>query len=327
MTLPAMAEQQPRLLSPQGLTEPRALEFARPAEFAGPLTLRPEAIVDGAYVRLSDIFDNLPPRQDAVVATAPRLGDSVVFDVEWLKRVARQHALDWGPVSRFDQVIVVRASDVVGRSQIVEALRPHLIDNGMPVQAEIKLNGTSEGIRIQTATGAQVGVSDLQYDPGRQRFTATLDIPAGSPTPQRLRVAGQIYLTTAVPVLRSTMRHGEMITADDIDYVTLRVDQLKRDTLTDPEQLIGRTPRRFVQAGAPLTDIQVERPRMVSKGSVVTMSYRTPFMTLTTQGRAMEHGGLGDQVRIQNMQSNTTVTAVVTDHNAVTVQHGRSSGQ
>lgn len=136
-------------------------------------------------------------------------------------------------------------------------------------------------------------------------------------------MSGEVFLTTAVPVLRKTLRHGDIITADDIDYVTLRVDQLKRDTLSNPDQLIGRTPRRFVQAGAPITETQIERPRMVSKGAVVTMSYSTPFMTLTTQGRALEHGGLGDQIRVQNLQSNTTVTAVVTDHNAVTVQHGR----
>lgn len=312
-------------LSPQGLTEPRALESARPAEFAEPLALRPEVTVDGAYVRLSDIFDNLDPSRDAVVAAAPRLGNSAVFDADWLRRVARQHALDWAPRSRFDQVLVVRDTDVVGRGQIIEELRPALIEQGMPEQAEIRLTGTSETLRIPTAAGAEVAVTDLQYDPGRQRFSAALEVPAGSPTAQRLRINGQVFLTTAVPILRTTMRRGEVITADDIDYVTLRVDQLKRDTLTDPDQLIGHTPRRFVQAGAPVTEIQVERPRMVSKGAVVTMSYSTPFMTLTTQGRAMEHGGLGDQVRIQNLQSNTTVTAVVTDHNAVTVQQGRAA--
>lgn len=200
--------------------------------------LRPEATVNGAYVRLSDIFENLPPDQDAVVAAAPPVGNSVVYDSDWLRRIAQQHALDWAPVSRFDQVIVIRDSDIVGRAQIVEALRPHLIERGMPDQAEIALNGTSETICISIAAGAELAVTDLQYDPGRQRFTAQMEVPAGSPSAQHLRVAGQVFLTTAVPVLRSTMRHGEIITADDIDYVTLRVDQLKRDTLTDPEQLI-----------------------------------------------------------------------------------------
>lgn len=150
--------------SPQGLTEPRALEFAQPAEFAGPLALRPEVTVDGAYVRLSDIFANLPPSLDAIVAAAPRLGDSTVFDADWLRRVAQQHALDWAPRSRFDQVIVVRDTEIIGREQIVEALRPNLIRQGMPQQAEIRLNGTSESIRIPIAAGAEIAVTNLQYD-------------------------------------------------------------------------------------------------------------------------------------------------------------------
>lgn len=307
------------------LTPPLALESAR-VERDGPITLNSVVSVDGAYVRLSDIFQNLPPDQDAVVAPAPRPGQQAVYDVDWLRRVTGENGVVWRPVSRFDSVTVVRDSRVVGRSDIIEALRPFLADQGMPPQAELSLNTTASGIHIDAAADARVGVLETEYDPGTQRFTALVEIPAGAPAAQRQRITGRAFLTTAVPVLTGTMRHGEVIEPADIDFITLRVDQLKRDTITDPEQLIGRTPRRFVQAGSPVLGMEVDLPRLVDKGAVVTMIYQTPYLRLTTQGRALDHGGVGDQVRVQNMQSNSTVTATVTDQNTVAVRTGMAAG-
>lgn len=304
------------------LTQPMALA-PQPAPAAAPQPLpRQVATVDGPYVRLSDLFENVPPALDTVVAPAPRPGQQMVFDVDTLAREAARAGLEWRPASRFETVTVTRDSRIVGRTDIIEALRPHLAGQGMPPQAEVSLNASATEVHVAAASDVGVRVLEALYDVASQRFTATVEIASGTPAAQVQRIAGRAYMTTAVPVLLGNMRHGEIIGPQHIDYITLRVDQLKRDTITDPEQLIGRTPRRFLPAGTPVSGLEVDRPRLVDKGAVVTMVFRTPFMTLTTQGRALDHGGIGDQVRIQNTQSNTTVTGTVTDRNLVTVQSG-----
>lgn len=319
-----------------GLTAPLALDsdaaaaaaFAAQVEAAknaapmGPPALRATAVVASPYVRLSDIFDNVPQDKDAVVAPAPAPGAQAAYTVDWLESTARSKGLDWRPASRYDTVTVVRDSQLVGRTEITEALRPYLADQGMPLQAEIVLNTRDNLIPVAAGAATSVGVLEATYDPAGQRFTAVVEVPAGAPGAARQYIAGRVHLTTAVPVLVASMRQGDRITARDIDWVTVRVDQLKRDTITDPEQLIGRTPRRFVQAGTPVQGIEIDKPRLISKGATVTMIYHTPYMQLTAQGRALEHGAQGDQVRIQNMQSNQTVTGIVRDENLVTVQIG-----
>lgn len=286
------------------------------------IILRPTAVVGGPYVRLSDLFDGVADDKDAIVAAAPRPGEQTVYVADWLEARAREHGLAWTAANSFEQVTVVRDSQIVGRTEIIEALRPRLVEQGMPPQAEIVLNTRDNSIPVPAGMVTAVGIIDVGYDPSTHRFTALIEVPAGSPTAARQRVTGRVHLMTAVPVLVSSMRQGEVIGEHDIDWVTVRVDQLRRDTITDPERLIGHTPRRFVQAGAPVQAIDVDRPRLITKGSVVTMVYHTPYMQLTAQGRALEHGGQGDQVRVQNMQSNQTVTGVVTDQNLVTVQIG-----
>ncbi|SOE00155.1 flagellar basal body P-ring formation chaperone FlgA [Caenispirillum bisanense] len=329
------AADEPALTSPVALDPDAAAAAAFDAQAAAEAaklaastprvpTLRSTAVVDGPYVRLSDLFDGVPAKIDTVVAPAPRAGEQSVYTVDWLEATARRHGLEWKPASRFEQATVVRDSQVVGRSEIIAALRPHLADQGMPPQADIVLTARDNSVSIPAGAVNAVGVLDTTYDAVTQRFNAVIEIPAGTPNAMRLSLSGRVHLTTAVPVLVTSMRQGETIGPRDIDWVTVRVDQLKRDTITDPEQLIGRTPRRLVQAGAPVQSFEVDRPRLVSKGAMVTMIYYTPYMQLTAQGRALEHGSKGDQVRIQNLQSNQTVTGIVADQNLVTVQIGPS---
>lgn len=283
---------------------------------------RPTALISGGYIRLSDLFQGVPPGLDAVIGPAPRPGDQIVFPADQLAAFARQHGLQWQPDNPHVRVIAARDTQIIGRRDIIDALRRTLVDEGVSPQADIVLSSPDNAVPIAAGSAAAVGVLDLDYNATTQRFTALIEIPAGSPSAQRQRIGGRVHLTTAVPVLVRSIGRGEVVGANDITWMTVRVDQLKRDTITDPEQLIGHTPRRFVQAGAAVHGHEIERPRLIDKGSIVTMIYKTPYMELSAQGRALDQGGIGDQVRVQNLQSNQTVTAIITDRNLVTVHIG-----
>ncbi|GAA0601684.1 flagellar basal body P-ring formation chaperone FlgA [Caenispirillum bisanense] len=312
---------------PSGLSTPLALNdrdnaAALDIDSQGPVLPRPTALISGGYIRLSDLFEGVPPALDAVIGPAPRPGDQIVFPAEQLAALARQHGLQWQPDNPHVRVTAARDTQIIGRRDILEALRPHLVDEGVSPQADIVLSSPDNAVPIAAGTASAVGVLDLDYNATTQRFTALVEIPAGSPSAQRQRIGGRVHLTTAVPVLVRSVGRGELVGPNDITWMTVRVDQLKRDTIMDPEQLIGRTPRRFVQAGAAVHDHEIERPRLIDKGAIITMIYKTPYMQLTAQGRALDHGGMGDQVRVQNLQSNQTVTAIITDRNLVTVHVG-----
>lgn len=71
---------------------------------------------------------------------------------------------------------------------------------------------------------------------------------------------------------------------------------------------------RFQTTSTPAGDIAVRR------GETVTLVYVAPGLQLTTRARAMSDGGVGDTVRLVNLQSNRTVDAVVTGAGAATAR-------
>lgn len=63
----------------------------------------------------------------------------------------------------------------------------------------------------------------------------------------------------------------------------------------------------------------VRAPVLVTKGSLITMVVQTPTMTLTSKGKAMDNGAMGEAVRIQNSQSKTVVEGEVVSAGTVRI--------
>jgi len=74
-----------------------------------------------------------------------------------------------------------------------------------------------------------------------------------------------------------------------------------------------------LRAGQPIRNGDVRAPVVVAKGSLVTMILKTRNMILTSKGRAIENGAIGDTVKIMNTRSKTVIEAVVAGANRVTV--------
>ena len=64
----------------------------------------------------------------------------------------------------------------------------------------------------------------------------------------------------------------------------------------------------------------VSAPRLVTRGSLVTIKVETPYMMVTAQGRALQDGAMGDTVRVTNTQSNRTIEGIVASAGVVRIQ-------
>jgi flagella basal body P-ring formation protein FlgA len=82
--------------------------------------------------------------------------------------------------------------------------------------------------------------------------------------------------------------------------VPTRIDEIK-----------GMQTRRMLSAGQPFRAEDVRRPIVISKGQTVTMQFAAPGVELTSMGRAMSEGGVGDTVTIQNPVSYRMISGTV----------------
>lgn len=278
-----------------------------------PAMLKTNAAVEGETVKLGDLWDNLGDKAEVVIAPAPQPGKRITADARWLLAVAQNNGIAWQPANAFERIVIERAAQMVDVKLVESELREALAMEGVPVPFDFEIiNRTALNMMVPVSGGpVGVAVRDVVWDSRTARFSATVEAPAGQPNALRQRVNGHVFTVARIPVLNRTLGRGDVITERDIEWIETRSEAVRRDIVTDIRQIVGQEPRQQVRQGAPVRLSDVQRPVLVARGSTVTMTVKTPFMKLTTQGRAVEEGGKGDVIRVTNLQSKRVVEAVV----------------
>jgi len=282
--------------------------------------LKNAVIVEGRYITLGDLFENAGARTKTNVAYAPSPGKRAIFDARWLYRVARANGLKWRPFNLKTRAVVERAGQEIRRAEIVDALMSEFKERGLDDDIEIDFGGRSMRLYVAANRAATVGIESLNHDPNTGRFVATIAVPAGDPAARRLRITGRIYTLISVPVLSKKLYRGDIIRKHHLEWKKIRKTKILRQTITEPEQLIGMAAKRLIGADRPIRTAQIRRPLLIAKGGLVTIRLNYANMSLTAQGRSLDEGSLGDVVRITNSQSKNIVEARVTGANRVRVQ-------
>lgn len=282
--------------------------------------LRPNVLVDADVIKLGDLFDDAGMQANNPVARAPMPGKRITVDADWLMRVARANGLDWRASSSFDQAVIERASQTITHDQIEGELQNALVSQqGMPDHAEIELSNRTMQITVPTGGPVNIAIRDLFYDNRYKRFTATVEAPADQPNAQRVRVSGRVFSTIEVPIVSHSVNRGDVIRASDLTFVRVREDSLRRDIITDADLVIGMAPRQSLRNGQMVSSSDLQKPVAVQRGALVTMVLKYGTMALSTQGRTLEQGSIGDTIRVTNTHSNQTVQAKVESSDTVSV--------
>jgi flagella basal body P-ring formation protein FlgA len=113
---------------------------------------------------------------------------------------------------------------------------------------------------------------------------------------------------------------GEVISASDMIWTEVPTERLAQNVVTQMDALVGLAPRRDLREGAPILSGDVKKPVVVQKNTLVAMVVRTPGMTLTAQGRALEDGVQGQSIRVLNTQTKRTIQASVVSPGEVLVE-------
>ncbi|MDR3514851.1 MAG: flagellar basal body P-ring formation chaperone FlgA [Azospirillaceae bacterium] len=289
------------------------------------IDLRSETVVNRDKVTLGDLFDNIDKSTsgygaDQVIGAAPAPGKRGLYDAAYLMKLAEVYQLPWRPGSPFDRVVVTRASSLVPteaiRAALVDALRPQLRLDRIDVELD------NHGLQItvpETEDPPQLALDDLTLDSGRTRFNGTMVATVAGADPVRVVVTGRVSGIVRIPILTRSIPQNDVISASDVDWIDVRSDRLYGDILSSDSQLIGMQSRHQLAPNQPLHLYDVRPQIFVTKGSLVTLTIQTPFLSISTQGRAMEDGAKGQVIRLVNTTSNKSVEGTVTGLNVVAI--------
>lgn len=295
------------------------IPLAHPGFAYSSVGLKQNSIVHGNTITLGDVFYNLPEGGDKILGAAPLPGHDMVLDARTLMRIAIALDLPWRPSSSADHLVLSRAGTVVDRNSIEDALHRALKDEGITDHYKLSFPDESAEIILPADSGKTVEVSAFKADPARGVFEATLVAPSKDHPLKTLRINGTLQRTTLIPVLKETLRNGTVIGQRDLDFIEMSERALNPDVVLNEEALIGMTPRRMVFSGQPVKINEIEAPRLIQRGEIVTMLFKEGGLSLSAKGKALEHGSKGDSIRVVNTSSNRTIQAVVTASGEVTV--------
>lgn len=296
------------LLLRLALTVLGALFLVTAAHAEPAVTLHASGEINRATIRLSDLFDGVPEGRDHEIAAAPAPGKSVSYDARTLGKWAAQYRLGWQPQGFEDRVIVTRAATRITADMIRAAALAQLQEKGVKGEIEVQLDNRGLEVVLPADRAPNFTLNNFDYSPQSRSFRA--DLAAEGET-RPVPVLGRVTVTREVPVLARRLEGGVQIGEADIKWVPMTDDRLKGDILTEIDQIKGRELRHSVAEGRLLNARDLIPPRLVTRGSLVTLKIETPAMLITAQGRALQDGGLGDTIRVTNTQSNRVVEGTV----------------
>lgn len=279
------------------------------------------SIVRGDMLTLGDVFDGAGQNADYILGAAPQPGTDMVLDARTLYRIAAALKLDWKPSSAAEQVIIRRAATVISQSDIERTVHDALAEQpGLNGKFSMHINGGLQNMVLPEGMSQSVEVASVNFNPTRDMFEVALVAPSIKKPLKRLNISGTIERTTAIPVLKNSLRNGDVINAHDLDWIDIPARNVQAGMLLDEKDVLGMTPRRIVMAGKPLSTNDLEQPKLVERGDTVMITFMDGPLILSTKGTAMQDGARGDVIRVTNINSNKTLDAHVTGSREVAVQ-------
>ena len=186
-------------------------------------------------------------------------------------------------------------------------------------EAELGPSLPSDGrLDIRLAAGAvEKGtfIQEFWIDPKSGQFIANVMTDLGLPQ----RVWGVALITLDVPVPNRVMMPDEIVTEGDIATIEMPLQRVGRFAVRREQDLLGMQVRRMLTAGRPVPLQSVMPPIIVARGEQVEIVFKQGGLSLSAKGRAMADAHLGEEVRVVNLSSNKTVSAVARSQGLVEV--------
>lgn len=282
--------------------------------------LRQRVEIDAAIVTLGDLFDGAGDLAGRPAFRAPELGVTGALPANEAVKAAVAAGLAVDRLPPFASVTVIRRATMVDasalKSLITDAAATRLgvaVDN-----VDVTMDGTLSPVAAAANATMPALLSDFVLQSGSGRFNATVAIDVGG-SERLLTLSGRAVETMAVPVLTRPIDRRDVIHASDVTVVRIEKRRVPGSAVIESDELVDMAAKRPLRAGEVIASADVEPPRVVLRGDLVTLQYSRPGLTLSARGRALGDGAKGDLVSVLNEQSKRTIQGIVTGAGLVAV--------
>lgn len=281
--------------------------------------LKAETIITDDYIRLGDIFDGVK-NADYVLGPAPQPGKDMILNARTLYKIASALDVDWKPRYTTEQTVLRREAVILSQEEISKALEVKIVESGVEDKFNITFTNTIKDIVLPANADETMDVTAFTFNSQSDSFDAVIVAPSKEDPQKRINISGRIERLVPVPVLKSGLKNGDIISAHDIDFVEMPKNRIPSGIITQEQDLLNMTPRRVISGGKLVMQNDIEKPKMVDRGDSITLVFANGPLLLTAKGKSLQAGAMGDTVRVSNLDSNKNLQGVVTADREVTIR-------
>lgn len=85
------------------------------------------------------------------------------------------------------------------------------------------------------------------------------------------------------------------------------------------EDLVGKEARVSLFPGRPIVQSNIGPAAIVDRNQIVTIHFKLGQLKISTEARVLERAAAGEQVRLMNLSSRTTITGTVSGNGTIRV--------
>ncbi len=283
--------------------------------------------VSKSTVTLGDLLDNLDRGHDIWIMNSPAPGEKTSVSTRYLASLTKQHNVYWQNSRGVRQITITRKGKVIKHEALKHLIIQELESANLSNRKKgIRLDNKNARINLPEDSGIEdITVQDFNLNQKTGKFSAVISIPTGGDSYTTATLRGRTQAISYVPALNKTIAPGKLITGQDISWISLPSHSIGRNIIRTKDQMVGKSPRRGLVPSTPLRLSDLKQPKIVIRGKVVSILFKSGKISLSAIGKAIESGGRGDVIKVMNSKSHKTLDAVVTGPGQVqvlTAQYG-----
>jgi flagella basal body P-ring formation protein FlgA len=285
--------------------------------------------IDGDTVYLGDIA-TFNPADDIRVDKLKAIDISVSPSPDTSRRINKDlilykvaHLLNDGDIklSAPDSMIVERTAQIVKGKTMEKIFNDYVMENAPWDRNQIHIEKINAPDSIALPKGKlSWEIAEKQNSHFLGNFALMIDFRVNDDSLRKIIVSGKIAVTRDIVKAARNINSGDIISAEDVVQVSQRSDYFRRNLISNTQEIIGKRATRRIQADQSIQKGMFEVPPAVEKGDRVIIKAENNIVLITASGKALEEGGIGDQIRVKNTSSGKEIVATIKKPDLVEVE-------
>ena len=129
--------------------------------------------------------------------------------------------------------------------------------------------------------------------------------------PWKIFVPVKIALMKSVVVSQRPIVRGQVLSAEDLKLSEVDVSGIHKAYFSRAEDVIGLHSKRSIASGKTLHAGMLKQAKRVKRGNQVEIIAISQGLQVRMMGKALADGGLGDRIKVKNLNSGRVITGTV----------------